>query len=181
MQFSAFKSVLPSLLLVFLGAVVAFGQDASQRTPGDRTDQQDDQPRTVRETMVKMRIDEEKKEYNEMLDRSKQAQKLSEELERDFAAKKELTKDDYDRLASLEKLVKKIRGTLGAEGSDLGDVDDDGDAMPKNPADAVKALGSFTSKLVDEVSKTSRFGVSVAAIQSTNAVLKVCRFLRGSK
>jgi hypothetical protein len=181
MQLSAFEFLFAAVLLLLLAGIGAFGQDAAQRTPGDRTDQQDDQPRTVRETMVKMRIDEEKKEYNEMLDRSKQAQKLSEELERDFAAKNELTKDDYDRLANLEKLVKKIRGTLGAEGSDLGDSDDDEDAIPKNPADAMKALGSFTSKLVDELSKTSRFSVSVAAIQSTNAVLKVCRFLRGSK
>ena len=181
MQFSAFKYVFPALMLVLLTGVVTLGQDAAQRTPGERTDQQDDQPRTVRETMVKMRIDEEKKEYNEMLDRSKQAQKLSEELERDFSAKNELTKDDYDRLASLEKLVKKIRGTLGAEGSDLGDSDDDENAIPNNPADAVKALGSFTTRLVDELTKTSRFGLSVAAIQSTNAVLKVCRFLRGSK
>lgn len=174
------ENVIPALLLILLAAVISFGQDASQRTAGDRDDQED-QPRTVRETMVKMRIDEEKKEYTEMLDRSKQAQKLSEELEHDFAAKNELTRDDYDKLASLEKLVKKIRGSLGGEDSQNADDDGDDDAVPNNPADAVKALGSFTSKLVDEVTKTSRFGVSVAAIQSTNAVLKVCRFLKGSK
>lgn len=161
-----------------LTAVVSYAQDASQRSVGDRDDP-DDQPKTVRETMVKMRIDEEKKEYTEMLDRTKQAQKLSEELEHDFAAKNQLTRDDYDKLANLEKLVKKIRGSLGGEDSD--DSTDDDDAIPTNPGDAVKALGSFTSKLVDEVTKTSRFSVSVAAIQSTNAVIKVCRFLRGSK
>ena len=169
------------MLLMLLAAVISFGQDASQRTAGDKDDSQDDQPRTVRETMVKMRIDEEKKEYSEMLDRSKQAQKLSEDLERDFADRKEFTRDDYEKLANLEKLVKKVRGSLGGEDSDNSENDDDNDVIPNNPADAVKALGSFTSKLVDELSKTSRFGVSVAAIQSTNAVLKVCRFLRGSK
>jgi len=181
MRITALNNFLPAVLLLFLVAVVSFGQDASQAAPGAREDSQEDQPRTVRETMIKMRIDEDKKEYTEMLDRSKQAQKLSEELEHDFAAKNQLTRDDYDKLANLEKLVKKIRGNLGGEDADRSsDDDDDDDAIPNNPADAVKALGSFTSKLVDELTKTSRFSVSVAAIQSTNAVLKVCRFLKGS-
>jgi hypothetical protein len=180
MRLTAPKTLFPATLLILLAAVVSFGQDASQGTVGAREDSQDDQPRTVRETMVKMRIDEEKKEYTEMLDRGKQAQKLSEELEHDFVAKNQLTRDDYDKLANLEKLVKKIRGNLGGEDAD--DLaDDDDNAVPNNPADAVKALGSFASKLVDELTKTSRFSVSVAAIQSTNALLKVCRFLKGPK
>jgi hypothetical protein len=180
MRLTALKSLFPAILLVLIAVIVSFGQDASQGAPGGRVDPQEDQPSTVRETMVKMRIDEEKKEYTEMLDRSKQAQKLSVELEHDFAAKNELTRDDYDKLASLEKLVKKIRGSLGGEDTDNAAEDDD-DAVPNNPADAVKALESMSTKLVDELSKTSRFAVSVAAIQSTNALLKVCRFLKGSK
>jgi hypothetical protein len=180
MNLARFKSIFSVFAVLAVTAILAVAQDASQGSPGERPTQPDDQPKNVREMMVKMKIDEEKKEYNEMLDRSKEALKLSGELERDYSTKNQLTRDDYDKLANIEKLVKKVRGSLGGEDRD-DTSDDDDDAMPNNPADAIKALGSLTSKLVDELNKTSRFGVSVVAIQSSNAVLKVCRFLRFSK
>jgi hypothetical protein len=172
-------SILP-LIVLLMGVCVlgAFAQGADSRTPGQRDDP--DQPMGLRESQQKMRIEQEKKEYDEMVDRGQQALKLSEDLERSFSQTPTITRADLEKLEGMEKLVKKIRSSLGGGSSD-DDDDTSEDASPKTPADAVKALQSITGRLVDELKKSSRFGVSVVAIQSTNSVLKIVRFLRGSK
>jgi hypothetical protein len=130
--------------------------------------------------MAKMRIEQEKKEYDQMVDRGQQALKLSEQLEQSFQQNSSFRRDDRDKLDDLEKLVKKIRNELGAEGG-IDDTDDDADEVPKNAADGVRSLQTLTSKLVDELKKGTRFGVSAVAIQSSNSVLRVVRFLKLSK
>ena len=76
-----------------------------------------------------------------------------------------------------------IYKNLYSFGDDEEDDADKGDAprQPRSPADGLKALQDLTGKLLDELKKTSRFGISAAAIQSSNAVLKVVRFLRFTK
>src|SRR2546426_11283590 len=61
------------------------------------------QPKNVQEMLVKMRIEEEKKHFDEMLDRGREAAKISDELERSFSEKKEMTKIDLEKLENLEK------------------------------------------------------------------------------
>ncbi|MBA3600943.1 MAG: hypothetical protein H0W45_06805 [Acidobacteria bacterium] len=46
---------------------------------------------------------------------------------------------------------------------------------------ALKALKSNTLTLVDELKKTSRYSISVIAVESSNALLKAVRFLRFNK
>jgi len=116
-----------------------------------------------------------------MLDRAQQAAKISQDLEQSLNGRPVLSRSDIEKLESLEKLVKKVRNELGGDNDDQNAEDADDDPSPRTPADAVKALQSLTSKMLDELKKTTRFGVSVAAIQSSNAVLKVVRFLKFSK
>jgi hypothetical protein len=177
------KSFGVTFLALCIFAISLSAQDAGQRSADGRIEGPD-QPKTMQEMMKKMQIDQAKKEYEEMLDRGQQALKISQEVEKDFSAKNQLSRSDIEKLDSLEKLVKKIRGELGGGDGDDSDADADGtkvEPVPNNPADAVKALGTFTSKLVDELQKTSRFGISAIAIESSNAVIKVVRFLRFSK
>jgi hypothetical protein len=47
--------------------------------------------------------------------------------------------------------------------------------------DAFKTLQASTGKLVHELKKTTRYSVSVIAIQSSNAFLKVIKFIRFNK
>ena len=47
-----------------------------------------------------------------------------------------------------------------------------------SPAEAVKSLRAMTVSMYDELKKTSRFTISAAAIESTNALLRITRFLR---
>ena len=171
-----------TIVVVLVCAVAAFAQDAEDNSPGS-TKREAVQPKTFREMMQKMRIDQEKKDYEEMLDRGQQAAKISDQLEQTFEQRASLSRSDREMLDDLEKLVKKIRGELGGDDDD--DVDADAppndDSKPKSAADGFRSLQTLTVKLVDELKKTSRFGISAVAIQSSNAVLKVVRFLKFSK
>lgn len=167
------------VLLIGLSGLSLFAQEADSRYPGSKNDP--DQPVGIRETREKMRIDQEKKDYQEMLDRSEQVLKLSQDLEKAFQQTPSMTRSDLEKLDDLEKLVKKVRGEMGGNADDNDDADQAQDDSPKTVADGVKALSSYASKLVDELKKTSRFGISAVAIQSSNSVLKIVRYLKFSK
>ena len=172
-----------TLVVIGIFALAAFAQEADARFPSQQPKNNDDQPVGIRETREKMRIEQEKKEYQETVDRGQQALKLSQDIEKSFQQQSTLTQADQEKLDELEKLVKKVRSELG--GGNSGDRDDDADASddatPKTLADAAKALSTYTSKLVDELKKTSRFGISAVAIQSSNSALRIVRFLKLSK
>ena len=184
MHISKLNTAILTIVVVLLCSAAAFAQEADDNNPYS-TKRDPDQPKSFKEMMQKMRIDQEKKDYEEMLDRGEQAVKISEQLEQAFVKSSTIARSDREKLDDLEKLVKKIRGELG--GGDDGDADTeadgstDDDPTPKSAADGFKALQTLTGKLVDELKKTSRFGISAVAIQSSNAVLKVVRFLKFSK
>lgn len=175
-----FQFAFLSLLLVAACGVAATAQEADNSKAPFPSKAEQDQPKTIRELMQKMRIEQEKKDYEEMLDRGQQAIRISEELELSFSRRSSLTRNDIEKLEVLEKLVKKIRGELGGSDDDQPDADDD-DPSPNSIAEGFKSLQSLTVSLLNELKKTSRFGISAVAIKSSNAVLKVVRFLRLSK
>ena len=117
-----------------------------------------------------------------MLDRGEEALRLSEQLEKAFGANGKLSDKEVAKIAAVEKIVKKIRNELGGDDDGKEESDDErpsGSAL--SPADAVKSLRSTTLALFDELKKTTRFSISAAAIQCSNTVLKLARFLRISK
>ena len=174
------------VMLALIGGVYSFAQTVDAKSsvilkPGEEDD--DDKPKSFKETMVKLRIEKEKKEYDEMLTRGETALKLSEELERAYAENGRLTSNEVAKLETVEKLVKKIRSELGGddEGDDKEANGSNENAAPEkrlSPADAIKSFRETTVRLFDELKKTTRFTVSAAAIQTSNAVLKLTRFLR---
>jgi hypothetical protein len=165
-----------TFFLIFGLSAAAFGQTQDPGSVFTPSEPEEFRPRTVRETMQKMRIDRERKEYQQRLTRGEEAVKLAEEIERSVGISGQLSRSDLSRISDVEKLVRKIRSDLG--GKD-GDDDDTIDTMAPNDAvAAVKALSETTSKLYDELKKTTRFTISTAAIESSNAVIRVARFLR---
>lgn len=167
-------------VLALAGAAVA--QNADNRSPLSKPASEEDQPKNVREMFSKMKVEQRKKEYDEMIERGEKALKLSEELEKSFAQSNQLSPADKEKLEDLEKVVKKIRSDLGGDDDD-GKDDQNDSAKPERPADLVdgfKILQSNTVKLVNELKKTSRFSISAVAIQSSNSILKLVRFLRFS-
>jgi hypothetical protein len=162
-----------------LFAVTAFAQiDAS--TPNGRPQQKEDLPKNIKETLAKQRIEREKKDYEELLKRSEEAVKLSEELEKSFSNSNQLSSEDLKKLEKLEKLVKKIRGELGGDDDGEQDINADKDKkeQPSTMVNAFKILQSNTVQLFDEIKKSTRYSVSVIAIQTSNMLLKLVKFIR---
>jgi len=169
-------------LLLLLFTAETFSQsDAS--TPNGRPPQKEELPKNIRETLAKQRIAREKKDYEELLQRSEEAAKLSGELEKSFENTNKLSSDDEKKLDRLEKLVKKIRSELG--GGDDGDQDlIDEDIKPNNSSamqNAFNTLQKNAAQLFDEIKKSTRYSISVVSIQTSNALLRLVKFIRFGK
>ncbi len=173
---------------IFSGlAVIACAQsdfpDASSRTGRG---QRDDRPRGINEMLAKQRAERDRKEHEALLERGDEALRLANQLETSFARNRGISQQDKSRLESLEKVVTKIRKELGG-GDDNGEIDDSGylqfisERSPSTMKEAIGYLKSTTVKLVDELKKTTRFSISAVAIQSSNTVLKLVKFLRIKK
>lgn len=171
-----------SLLLAMFFAVSAMAQGADASNATNRQQPKEELPKNIRETLAKQKIEREKKDYEELLQRSEEAAKLSQELEKSFVNSNQLSTEDQKKLDRLEKLVKKIRTELGA--------DDDGDAetnekdktdSPSTLENAFKTLQTNAAQLFDEIKKSTRYSVSVFAIQTSNALLKLVKFIRFGK
>lgn len=168
--------VIPVFTFLAFAGITSFAQLPDNTPPALAKSEEINKPKGFLETMQKMRIEKEKKEYKEMMERGEQALKISEQLERSFSNRGKLTKEDYERITSIEKLTKRIRNELG------GDDDDDKTDQPAlSEEEAVKTLRERVANLYDALKKTSRFSISAAAIEGANGVLKIARFFRISK
>ena len=186
MSLARFSGMVLFILLLTAAAGVCYGQsdlpDASSRTPG--RPRNDDASVNVKEMLARQRAERDKKDYDEMLKRGDEALRIAKQLENSFEQNKAFSSDDRTRLEALEKVVVKIRKELGAdEDSETDDAFTQGEEEPKpsNLEEGFKYLQSTTMKLVDELKKTTRFSISVVAIQTSNNVLKLVRFLRLKK
>ena len=172
--------IIQFLVLLAIFCSVALAQNVDDSRPGNpfKIDSEKDQgPRSIRETLEKMRIDKDKKDFSEMLDHGDEVLKITTQLEKSVEHDGKLSTDDIARLARVEKLAKKIREELGGSNDN---EDDDSAGMP-SVTDAVKTLQSSTVALYDELKKTTRFTISATAIQSTNMVLRLTRLLKITK
>lgn len=172
-----FRSISLIVFAVLFGSVAVSAQiDPFNRDP--RRAEREEEAKIVKEMLAKQQSEREKKEHEELLKRADTALELSNELDKAFEEGDQLSIEDK-RLAELEKVVKKIRDDLGGDDDDE-DEDEAGAANegPKDVKDAFLALRKSTLELVDEVKKTTRYSISVAAIRSSNSVLKLVRFLR---
>jgi len=177
------------LVFVFIAAISINAQsDAS--TSNGRAPVKDVVPKNIQETLDKHRIEQAKKDHDEMIERGEEALKLSEELEKSVANNNKISPQDQAKLARLEKITKKIRKELGGDDDDEATIEEkpenidetaENKEKPSALASAVKKLQSTATKLVDELKKTTRFSVSVVAIQSSNSLLKILKFIRFGK
>lgn len=175
-----FSTICFSFLFAIAFATAAFAQggiDAS--TPSGRT-RREELPQNIKETMEKQRIEREKKQYEDLLERSEEAVKLSEELEKSFAVSNQLSADDRKKLDRLEKLLKKIRSELG--GDDEGELEVELDKeSPSNIRSAFQTLQKNAAQLFSEIKKSTRYSISVVAIRTSNVLLKLVKFIRFGK
>ena len=131
-------------------------------------------PKNVLEMMSKLQVEQAKKEHKELLQRGEELVAITAELEKSVNTSGDLVGRDLEKLDEAEKLVKKIRGDLGGD-----DDEENADVIkPMAPAEGIRSLRKRAAALVDELKKTSRFTISVVAIQSSNTVLRLVRFLK---
>lgn len=184
-MFSQFLRIFIAAAFIMLAGICCLAQSADNKgaifsKPGESDD--DNRPRGFKETLEKMRIEKEKKDFDEMIERGEEALKISEELEKAYAQNGRLTANEVTKLETVEKLVKKIRNELGGDDdSDSGNVENlqgRSENGPLSRPDAIKSFRATTGKLFDELKKTTRFTISAAAIQTSNMVIKLARFLR---
>jgi hypothetical protein len=171
-----------ALLLTGAGAEAYSQPDLPDASTSGRSGRSADTPMGVKEMLAKQRAERDKKDHQEMLDRGEEALRIANQLEASFNQSKEFSKQDQARLQSLEKVITKIRKELGGDDDvEVGDANymrSDDEPKPSNMEEAFKFLRSTTVRLVDELKKTTRFSISVIAIQSSNSVLKLVKFLR---
>jgi len=172
-----------TILIIF--AVASFcGVGYSQFNVDNRTSifdgpEKDERPKTIKEKLIQMQIDKDKKNHDEMVARGEEAVKLSTELETSYVEKGTLTDKDIAKLDRVEKLVKKIRDELGGD-----DDDEPVNSETSQPgskgfiAEAIDSLKLRSSTLLVELKKTTRFTISAAAITTSNSLLRITKFLR---
>ena len=146
--------------------------DASTRD-GRPNPQKEELPKSIKETLLKAQIKQKQKEYDEMMEKGEEAVKLTEELELSFNQNNQFSNEDIKKLERLEKLVKSIRKELGG--------DDDEEDTDKPSLSLQSAAGTLKEKVIglfEELKKTSRHSISAIAIQGSNSILRIVRFLR---
>jgi hypothetical protein len=173
-------------LRYLLGLFLIIGCASAERAIAQTADVEDTQrqrssrpmwPENIREEMlVRQRQKREERDRKELLKNVEDALKLSRQLETSLAENSELSRSQQERLGSLEGLVLKIRKSLGGGEGDASDWEEE--ERPLDRKDALSKLLSTTEKLVDEIKKTSKFTVSAVAIQTSNYVLQIVRFLK---
>lgn len=129
-------------------------------------------PKSIKENLKKHQIKRDQKKFEDMLKDGEEAVKLSEELELSLNQNNRFLRDDIKKLERLEKLVKNIRQELG--GAD----DKEEEKVSLDFQNAILSLKDKVVDLFEELKKTSRHSISAAAIQSSNSILKLVRFLR---
>ncbi len=159
-------------MLVLLFATQNVIAQITDNFPEDRRRQREDLPLGIKETLQKRRIEQEKKEHKELLDRGHEALKLAEELSVGINRSK-LSEEEKKKLERLEKLIRKIRDRLG------GDDDEEDTQKPfKSKEEALEIIKENTNKLLSILEKTSRFEVSAQAIEISNNILKIIQALQ---
>lgn len=164
---------------MILAAGSTLAQNAGQSSPGFGR-QEEEKPRSFQEALEKRRIARSKKDHEQMISRGEEAVKLSADLERAVAINGSLGERDLAKVVEVEKLVRKIRDELGGNGE--GDIDDPtADALERVPSTQqglVEALKTRAESMHQQIKNTTRFTVSASAIDATNSVLRIARFLK---
>jgi hypothetical protein len=161
-------------------AVVGHAQSADGGPMFGRPRDREIPPKNVRDMLYRMESEKIKKEYDELLDRGQQAAALTEQLESSAGSAGALSSGDVKKLADLEKLIKKIRDGLGGD-------DDDADPAVLNAekragtAANIKYLNESAEDLLQELKRSTRFSISVNAIECSNSMLRTIRLLRSLK
>ena len=146
--------------------------DASRANSYERG-REEEPTKGMLETRYRWQLREAEKDHREMLDRCETVARLSKDLYQSFQQNNTLTANDSAKLSEIEKLLKKLRKSMGG--------DDDEAAEQNNPSSVGDALDKFAqiaAALNDELKESTRYEISASSIENTNEMLKLLAFIR---
>ena len=173
---------LTSLLLFVLIPVVALAQD---QAPAPRSSQPagngqfnknkpDTEISLPEEMRVRMASERADTEHRKILDAAKQLDELSLDLAKKYKENTRITAEEVKKLATIEKLAKKIlNGVAGEEVSAK-----DGDSEKLTISDAVERLSAAAASIDKSITTSTRFVVSATVIADSNEVIHLTQFIR---
>ena len=177
------QAVLLGLGVLLIAAASAYSQTSKPPTPppsdpplsnGTKSDSSmPDFGSRESEMRASLALKAEKKQYDENLDRAREASHLAEQLVETYDAKKLFNSEDAKKLERLEKLTKRIRNEAGGSESDA-EVKD----LPNAMTTAVKRLFELADDLRELVEKTPRHVISAAVIDQANKLIGLVKHVR---
>lgn len=167
-----------TILICALCAASAFAQssgvDASKRSASDRGDDRMAPSEGMLEMQFRWKVRAAEKEYNEILERSRDVLETSQALKAAFEQNNRFASADVEKLQPLEKQIKKIRKSLG------GDDDEElsAEAQPSSLADALAKFHEISRSLNEQLKKSTRHQISASSIENANQMLDLVIYLR---
>ncbi|HKQ99366.1 MAG TPA: hypothetical protein VJT09_01760 [Pyrinomonadaceae bacterium] len=114
-----------------------------------------------------------RKDYEENLERAREAAQLSTELRDSYLHNKAFGRTEQKKLERLEKITRKIRSEAGGSDGDTTLED-----VPTQIEPALARLAEVSEKMRKGVENTPRQVVSASVIERANELLEVIRFVR---
>lgn len=167
-----FQLLFLTSFLLLTSSGVSAQIDAS--TP-DGIPRREELPKSIKETLMKYEIERTKKDHEEMIEHGVEASNLSREIHESYLQTGVFAAGEQEKLDRLEKLVKKIRKELGA------DSDDEDEKYSLDLESALNELRDGSALLLEELSKTTRYSISAAAIERSNSLLGLIKKIRNLK
>ncbi|HEX5702177.1 MAG TPA: hypothetical protein VFX97_03060 [Pyrinomonadaceae bacterium] len=128
------------------------------------------------ETRKRLALKEEKKKYEEHVERAHEARDLAAELKKTYETARSFNAADFKKLERLEKLTRRVRNEVGGSNTDA-----DPKELPKTHDEAVSQLADMARELCDEVEKTPRRVVSTSIIDQANKLIALIQYVRGTR
>ena len=128
------------------------------------------------ETRKRLALKEEKKKYEEHVERAQEVRDLAAELQKTYETAQSFNAADYKKLERLEKLTRRIRNEVGGSQTDA-----DPKELPRAQDEAVPQIAKMARELCDEVEKTPRRVVSTSIIDQANKLIALIQYVRGPR
>ena len=178
------RALICTLALSGFSAATAFAQSAplpgtTSQAPQPGTADKPDKPdfgSHEGEMRARLILKEEKKRYDEHLDRAREVAQLAAQLSETYKTKQAFDSEDAKRLERLEKLTKRIRNEAGGS-----ETDPDVKSIPPDMAAAVKRVAEMAEDLRKLVEKTPRHVISAAVIDHANTLIGIIQYVRNSQ
>ena len=172
------RNLLCAIVLCIPGALAVSAQDPGAPPPNGQepSNTKSEKPEFGShegEMRARLILKEEKKRYDEHLERAREASQLAAQLSETYKAKQAFDSEDGKKLERLEKLTKRIRNEAGGS-----ETDPDVKNIPPDMASAVERVAEMAEDLRKLVEKTPRHVISAAVIDHANTLIGIIQYVR---